>query len=118
MCLCVCLCAVWSHLAPVVSAVSVQSQLGGVCVGLGVCVGSVCIVCVKCVCVRQRQGRVWGRFGSQRVLPAELLGRAGMQRAEQCRGRRRHSDGQVRGGQGQALRGRVTQVHRLLVLGR
>lgn len=77
-------------------------------------------MCVKCVCVWQRQGWVWSqrRFGSQRVLPAELLGRVGMQSAEQRGRRRRHGDGQVRGGQGQPLRGRVAQVHRLLVLGR
>lgn len=107
-----------SHLAPIVPAVSVQSQLSSV--GLGVCVRSVCIMCVRGVCVGQgqRQGQMWsqGRFSSQWVFPAELLRGTGMQRTEQCCSCCRHSDGQVRGGQGQAVGGRVTQVDWLLVL--
>ncbi len=110
--------ALRSHLAPEVPAVSVQLQLWGVCEGLRVCVGSVCMMRLKGVCVWQWQGRVWSqrRFGSQWVLPAELLRCVGMQSAKQRRRCRRHSDRQVGGGQGQPLRGRVTQVHRLLVL--
>ena len=90
---------VTSDLSPVVSAVPVQSLLGGVCVGLRVCVGSTGVVCVWSVW--QGQGRMWSqrRFGRQRELPAELLGRVGVQGAEQGRRRRRHGDGQVRGGQ-------------------
>lgn len=102
-----------SHLAPIVPAVLVQAQLGAVHVRVRI--GRVCDVCLR---VREWQAEVRGegRFGGQRVLPAELLGRSGMQGAEQGCRRRRHSDRQVRGGEGQALRGRVAQVHRLLVL--
>lgn len=102
-----------SHLAPIVPAVPVQAQLGAVHVRVRA--GSVCIVCVR---VGEWQGEVWrqGRFGGQRVLPAELLGRPGMQGAEQGGRRRRHGDGQVRGGEGQALGGRLAQVYGLLLL--
>lgn len=95
-----------SHLAPELPAVPVQPQL--------------CVVrlCVSVWRARQRQGRVrrQGVLGSEGVLSAELLRRAGVQRAEQCGRRRGHRDGQVRRGQGEALGGRLAQVHRLLLL--
>lgn len=105
-----------SHLASVVPAVAVQSQLIVVCL----CVVCLCVVRVCVVRVRQGQGGVrhQRRFGGQRVLPAQLLGGVGVQGAQQRRRRRRHGDGQVGGGQGEALGGRVAQVDRLLVLGR
>lgn len=75
-------------------------------------------MCVSSVCVWQWQGWVWsqGGFGRQRVLPAELLRRVGVQSSEQSGGCCGHSDGQVSGGQRQTLREGVAQVHRLLVL--
>lgn len=102
-----------SHLAAIVPAVPVQAQLGAVHVRMRV--GSVCSVRLW---EWQAEVRRQGRLGTQRVLPAELLRRSGVQGAQQGRRRRRHGDRQVRGGEGQALRGRVTQVHGLLVLAR